>query len=100
MTRFSTAARRAGLSALLVAGATLGTATVAAAAPATPSDCSVSTVGSTATAYCRAGTGEYRATTRCDKNNWPDYNRYGAWVTPGRWSFADCNSGDRPFNPG
>jgi hypothetical protein len=96
MTRSATTARRIGATAVLVVAAALGTATAAGAS--TPDDCTVQLYAHGARAYCSAGTGQYRAAVRCDKNNALDYNRFGAWVTAGRWSFADCNSADRPFN--
>jgi hypothetical protein len=105
MTRSTTTARRFATTAVLVVAAALGGATAAEAAPAagtapasTPDDCTVQLYGHGARAYCSLGTGKYRAAVRCDKNNGFDYNRHGSWVTAGRWSFADCNSGDRPFN--
>ena len=100
MTRFATALGRVGAAAALVVAATLSGATAAAAAPAVPDDCTSQLYSTGARAYCGGGTGSYRASVRCDKNNRPDYNRQGAWVQPGRWSFADCNAGDRPFNAG
>jgi hypothetical protein len=106
MAGLTRAAGRIGASALLVAAATLGTITAASAAPGvgavptTPGDCLVSPSSGHVTVICGSGTGEYRASTRCDVNNWPDYNRYGAWVTRGHTSNAICDRGDRAFNQG
>jgi hypothetical protein len=98
-------ARRLAVTAVLVVGAALGGAGTAAAAPgggallaSDPTDCTVQLYGHGARAYCSGGTGKYRAAVRCDKNGAKDYNRFGSWVTAGRWSFADCNSADKPFN--
>lgn len=49
---------------------------------------------------CSSGTGTYRAYVRCDVNNFPDYDRYGSWVSIGATSTATCNSSDRAFNLG
>ena len=103
MSRLRTTTRRIGASAVLVTAAALATVTpaqAAPAAPAVPSSCTTELWSGGSRTYCRSGSGEYRATVRCDRNNGFDYNRYGSWVTPGRWSFADCDSGDRPFNAG
>ena len=97
MSRFSTAARRIGVSAVLVAATTLGTATTA---DATPSGCQVVPSDQHVTVICTSGSGEYRAYTRCDRNNWPDYNRYGRWVGLRQISSATCDAGHRAFNQG
>ena len=97
MTRFRTTARRVGLTGLLVAAASLGSVT---AAEAAPSGCDYFTGPVGVAVVCYGGSGEYRASTRCDKNNWPDYNRYGAWVRIGAISTATCDSSDEAFNRG
>jgi hypothetical protein len=96
-------ARRLGVTAVLVAAAALGTAGSASAAPgalATPSGCNVYADDGGVIVDCARGTGEFRAYTRCDKNNWPDYDRYGKWKRPGALSGAECDRGDRAFNQG
>lgn len=100
MSRFSAASRIAAATAMAGA-AVLGGAAVAQAAPATalePSGCVVSTLSNGVDVFCSGGYGTYRGVVRCDRNLLPDYNRYGPWVTPGNWSSAWCNSGDRAFN--
>jgi hypothetical protein len=82
-------------STVLVGAAVLGVAT---AAHAAPSGCAVSTLSNGVDVFCSHGTGTYRGVVRCDVNNWPDYNRYGPWVTPGNWSSSWCDSGDRAYN--
>lgn len=108
MTRFPTAARRIGVAAALATAATFGAVTSAMAAPngpaaaAQPSDCEVRTytLQYRVIAFCNEGTGQYRATTRCDQSWASDYNRYGPWRPAGGGdvSRAQCDSGDRPFN--
>jgi hypothetical protein len=106
MTRFSTVARRIGVPAVLVATAALGSITTAGAAPVAEGAASA-----VPTCYlnwlddyslrvdCNKASGnEYRAAVRCNKNNWPDYNRYGAWAKVPDYSVARCNSGDKAFN--
>lgn len=107
MTRSSATARRLGTTAVLVVVTALGATTAAEAAPTggtalarRPTDCTVQSYSTGARAYCSSGTGQYRATVECDRNNRLDYTRRGAWVSAGRWSFATCNSGDRPYNSG
>ncbi|MCO1654737.1 hypothetical protein [Pseudonocardia humida] len=91
---------------MLVTAATFGGVTSAQAAPTGaspmryPGNCSLHTDYTGALAICRGGTGQVRAVTRCDENNRPDYNRYGAWVRPGAFSVAACDSGDRSFSRG
>ncbi|WP_214405810.1 hypothetical protein [Pseudonocardia lacus] len=97
MEQFLRTARRVGVTAAVVAAVALTTAPAASAAPYS---CATQVYSFGARSTCSLGDGQLRAYVRCDKNNAPDYNRYGAWVPPGRWSFADCNSGDRPFNAG
>jgi hypothetical protein len=98
MTRISAAVGRIAVSTVLAGAAVLGGATAAQAAQLSPSGCVVSTLSNGVDVFCSRGTGTYRGVVRCDRNNRPDYNRYGAWVTPGNWSSAWCNSGDRAFN--
>jgi hypothetical protein len=101
MKRFSDAATRITASTALACAAVLGVATAAQAAPAAalaPSRCVVSTLGNGVDVFCGQGFGTYRGVVRCDRNNLPDYNRYGPWVSVGNWSSAWCNSGDRAFN--
>ena len=83
------------LSATIIGAAVLGGAT---AAQAAPSDCVVLKPDNGVDVICHGGTGTYRGVVRCDRNNLPDYNRYGPWVTPGNWSSAWCNSSDSAFN--
>lgn len=101
MTRFFTATSLIAASTALAGTALLGGATATQAAPITvlaPSRCVVSTLGNGVDVFCGQGFGTYRGVVRCDRNNLPDYNRYGPWVNPGNWSSAWCNSGDRAFN--
>ncbi|MGW3961513.1 hypothetical protein ACWED2_16940 [Amycolatopsis sp. NPDC005003] len=99
MTRFFAVSRIAA-STVLAGAAVLGGAQAAPAAAPAPSGCVISTLSNGADVFCSHGTGTYRAVTRCDKNNRPDYNRYGPWVTAGNWSSAWCNDSDRAFNQG
>jgi hypothetical protein len=101
MTRFSAAVSRIAASTVLAGVAVLGGATAAQAAPATalsPTGCVISTLSNGVDVFCSRGLGTYRGVVRCDRNNLPDYNRYGPWVTAGNWSSAWCNSGDHAFN--
>jgi hypothetical protein len=51
-----------------------------------------------ASAMCDLGDGLYRIKIRCDKNNWPDYDRYGPWRSPFTTpSTAYCNTGDKAY---
>ena len=97
MARFSTAARRVGVTALLVSAAALGSVT---AAEASPGSCSVSASGSGSFVTCKTGTGEFRASTRCRVDTFPDYNAYGQWVKPGQYSEARCWKSKGAFNQG
>ncbi|WP_214405809.1 hypothetical protein [Pseudonocardia lacus] len=96
MLRISTTARRVGVPAVLVALAAFGGAGVASAAP---SGCTISVYSYFSKAECTGGSGQYRATVRCDVNNWPDYNRYGRWEKSGP-SYAYCDINHRAFNAG
>lgn len=77
---------------------TFVTAAAGAAAPAGPSAGEVGRSTPFSSVRCGESSGEYRACARCDVNNWPDYDRYGAWV--GTVSTATRDSGDRAFNRG
>jgi hypothetical protein len=104
------AAKLVGGAAALVTATMFGAATPATAAPtaaaaaAQPSACQVRVyeMQYRVVAFCDAGTGRYRAKTRCDKSFAPDYNRYGPWRPAGgpEVSKAQCNDGDEPFNAG
>lgn len=95
MTRISAVVGRIAASTALAGAIVLGGAS---AAQAAPTGCVVSTLGNGVDVFCSGGSGKYRGVVRCDRNNLPDYNRYGPWVTSGNWSSAWCNSSDRAFN--
>jgi hypothetical protein len=94
MTRISATVSRLVASTVLAGAAVLGGAT---AAHAAPSGCVVSNLDNGVDVFCSRGTGKYRGVVKCDKNNWPDYTRYGPWVTAGNWSSAWCNSADSAY---
>jgi hypothetical protein len=108
MTRFSTAARRVGVAAAVIGAAAFSTVATADAAPAAAPTAASSDVPTcylnwlddyTLRVDCNKAAGsQYRAAVRCNKNNWPDYNRYGAWKSVPDYSVARCNNGDKAFN--
>lgn len=97
MPRLSAAARRIGATTVLVAMASLGTVT---AAHAAPSSCSMQSSDQGNTVTCKSGSGEFRATTRCRVDIWPDYTAYGKWVKAGDYSTATCWKNKGAYSPG
>ncbi|MCO1654738.1 hypothetical protein [Pseudonocardia humida] len=115
MTRFRTIAGRAAAAALLAGAAVLGGAGAAAAAPvdgssplpgatsavSSPDRCSTVPFSTGVNVLCNSGSGQYRASVRCDRNNLPDHNRYGPWMRVNPFgSAATCNAEDRAFDYG
>jgi hypothetical protein len=83
----------------LTGGATGALAGPAVASPFSPFKCTnVYNNNYEGSVVCREGGGEHRAKVKCDKNNWPDYTRYGRWEPNGVWSSALCDRPDKAYD--
>jgi hypothetical protein len=105
MRRPKNVAGRVGVATAAVAAAMLGVIGSADAAvpsaggstfqAAGPSDClTYYNTEITFVAWCREGSGMVRASTMCAVDWWPDYRRYGEWVSVGNASIAQCDNWD------